>query len=121
MYGPTPPLRHSLESQPGLIREPVPLIVGGTDGSGTRGVVALLQRLKVPMVVEDKGTMDVHGAPYMVKGGWPEVVRPVIEWAGGTGYEPRAAPDRLRRTTFQALGNLRVQMQKVKFHFSKAR
>lgn len=95
----------------------MPLIVGGTDGSGTRGVVALLQRLKVPMVVEDKGTMDVHGAPYMVKGGWPEVVRPVIAWAGGTGYESRAAPAGLRGKTFEALGNLRVQMQEVRFRF----
>eukprot|EP00903_Cladosiphon_okamuranus_P010033 g9515.t1 len=104
-------IRVSLESQPGLIREPVPLIVGGTDGSGTRGVVALLQRLKVPMVVEDKGTMDVHGSPYMVKGGWPVVVRPVIEWARGAGYEPKDAPEQLRRKTFEALRNLRAQMQ----------
>lgn len=112
--GLTPPLRPSLESQPGLIREPVPLIVGGSDGSGTRGVVALLQRLEVPMVVEDRGTMDVHGAPYMVKGGWPAVVRPVIGWAKGTGYESRSAPAQLRRKTFDALGGLKVQMQKVK-------
>ncbi|CAM9910896.1 unnamed protein product, partial [Ectocarpus sp. 8 AP-2014] len=109
--GLTPPLRPSLESQHGLIREPVPLIVGGSDGSGTRGVVALLQRLKVPMVVEDRGTMDVHGAPYMVKGGWPAVVRPVIGWANGTGYESRGAPAQLRRKTFDALGGLKVQMQ----------
>ncbi|CBN77427.1 conserved unknown protein [Ectocarpus siliculosus] len=111
--GLTPPLRPSLGSQPGLIREPVPLIVGGSDGSGTRGVVALLQRLKVPMVVEDRGTMDVHGAPYMVKGGWPAVVRPVIGWAKGAGYESRGAPAQLRRKTFDALGGLKVQMQKM--------
>lgn len=114
LFGSTPPLRPSLESQPSLIREPVPLIVGGTDGSGTRGVVDLLQRLKVPMIVEDKGTMDVHGAPYMVKGGWPMVARPVIEWARGTGYEPRAAPAQLRRKTFEALDNLREKMQQVR-------
>lgn len=107
------PLRLPLESQPSLIREPVPLIVGGTDGSGTRGVVALLQRLKVPMVVEDLGTMDVHGAPYMAKGGWPMVVRPVIEWSQGTSYEPRAAPDGLRITTLDALDKLKAEMQKV--------
>lgn len=111
--GEVSPSRPSLESQPSLIREPVPLIVGGSDGSGTRGVVALLERLNVPMIVEDKGTMDVHGAPYMVKGGWPAVVRPVIQWAKGTGYEPRVAPASLRRTTFDALENLRVEMEKV--------
>ncbi len=101
------------QSQPGLIREPVPLIVGGSDGSGTRGVVALLQRLRVPMVVEDRGTMDVHGSPYMVQGGWPAVVRPVLEWARGAWYESRAAPDGLRRSTFGALDGLKAQMQKV--------
>lgn len=115
LFGSTPPVRPSLESRPSLIREPVPLIVGGTDGSGTRGVVALLQRLKVPMVIEDDSTMDVHGAPYMVEGGWPMVVRPVIEWARGAGYEPRAAPAHLRRMTFDALDNLRAQMQQVRF------
>lgn len=112
--GPSPLLRMSLESQPGLIREPVPLIVGGTDGSGTRGVVALLQQLRVPMAIEDRGTMDVHGAPYMVEGGWPAVVRPVLEWARGAGYESRAAPDRLRKSTFGALDGLKSQMQKVR-------
>lgn len=107
------PVRPSLESKSGLIREAVPLIVGGTDGSGTRGVVALLQRLKVPMVVEDTGTMDIHASPYMVKGGWPEVVRPVLDWAHGAGYDTQAAPAELRTTTIAAMGNLRTQMDKV--------
>ena len=106
-------VRPSLESKSDLIREAVPLIVGGTDGSGTRGVVALLQRLKVPMVVEDTGTMDIHASPYMVKGGWPEVVRPVLDWAHGAGYDTQAAPAELRKTTIVALGRLRAQMDKV--------
>lgn len=120
MFGANP-VRASLESKGGLIREPVPLIVGGTDGSGTRGVVALLQRLKVPMVVEDTGTMDIHASPYMVKGGWPEVVRPVMEWAHGAGYDTQAAPLGLRKTTIAAMGKLRAQMDKVSaFHETAA-
>ena len=107
------PVRPTLESKSDLIREAVPLIVGGTDGSGTRGVVALLQRLKVAMVVEDTGTMDIHASPYMVKGGWPEVVRPVLEWAHGAGYDTQAAPSDLRKTTIVAMGKLRAQMDKV--------
>lgn len=106
-------VRPSLESKSGLIREPVPLVVGGTDGSGTRGVVALLQRLKVPMIVEDAGTMDIHASPYMVKGGWPEVVQPVLKWAHGAGYDTQAAPAALRKTTIIAMGRLRTQMDKV--------
>lgn len=107
------PVRRPLELRADLIREPVPLVVGGTDGSGTRGVVALLQRLKVPMVIEDAGTMDVHASPYMAKGGWPAVVRPVIEWAHGAGYDTEDAPDGLRRRTTEMLNRLRQQMNKV--------
>ena len=91
----------------------MPLVVGGTDGSGTRGVVALLQRLKVPMIVEDTGTMDIHASPYMVKGGWPEVVRPVLDWAHGAGYDTQAAPVELRNKLKVAMGNLRAKMDKV--------
>jgi hypothetical protein len=35
-------------------------------------VVALLEKLGVFMVVDDRGTNDVHGAEM---GGWPPVVR----------------------------------------------
>lgn len=107
------PTRESLESRDSLIQESVPLVVGGTDGSGTRSVVALLQRLRVPMVVEDGGTMDVHGSPYMVKGGWPMVVRPVLDWAHGASYDPQEAPEQLRSSTLEALGKLRHQMDTV--------
>ena len=108
------PVRESLNSKDSLLREPVPLIVGGTDGSGTRSVVALLQHLRVPMVVEDGGTMDVHGSPYMVKGGWPAVVRPVLDWAHGAEYDPQRAPRGLRSSTIEALGNLRHKMEAVR-------
>jgi hypothetical protein len=48
------------------------LIVGGSDGSGTRGVVDMLQRLKIDMIVQDKYNQgDIH-APQMFQGkGWP--------------------------------------------------
>ena len=48
------------------------VVVGGSDGSGTRSVVALLEKLGVFMVVDDRGTNDVHAAEM---GGWPPVVR----------------------------------------------
>lgn len=113
MYGQSP-VRRPLTSDENLIRNPVPLIVGGTDGSGTRGVVALLQRLNVIMVVEDLGTLDVHGTPYMASGGWPHVVRPVVEWAGGANYDASAAPESLRTSTLEALGNLKTKMESVR-------
>lgn len=107
------PVRQSLESRSNMIREPVPLIVGGTDGSGTRGVVALLQQLKVPVVIEDGGTKDIHGSPYLAKGGWPVVVRPVIQWARGARYNSQDAPANLRRPTLEALGRLHDKMDQV--------
>ena len=51
-------------------------MVGGTDGSGTRSIVALLQSLGVRMVIDDTGTNDVHAA---VMGGWPPVVLPALK------------------------------------------
>jgi len=54
------------------------LVVGGVDGSGTRGVVALLERLGVPFVYDDHVSLDVHGAEM---GGWPAVVQPLLEAA----------------------------------------
>lgn len=106
-------VRRPLTTDTSLIQNPVPLIVGGTDGSGTRGVVDLLERLKVPMIVEDTSTKDVHGSPYMAKSGWPAVVRPVVQWAGGAGYDGAAAPAELRRSTIAALGGLKAEMTKV--------
>ena len=51
------------------------LVVGGTDGSGTRRVVQLLTRLGVTVVSEDPETFDLHAD---LLGGWPEVVTPVL-------------------------------------------
>lgn len=51
------------------------LMVGGTDGSGTRSVVDLLENLGVMMAVDDEGTMDVHGEE--MQGGWPPIVKKV--------------------------------------------
>ena len=51
------------------------LVVGGTDGSGTRGVVDLLERLGVPIVVDDHLSKDIHAQEI---GGWPSVVGPLL-------------------------------------------
>ena len=52
------------------------LVVGGTDGSGSRRAVSLLANLGVKMVSEDFDTFDVHANEI---GGWPKLVRPIIE------------------------------------------
>ena len=78
---------------PGRRRRHTPtlLIVGGTDGSGTRRVVQLLADVGVVMVSEDPGTLDVHGQ--VMKGGWPPVIKPIVKAAGGDlGYDPALLP-----------------------------
>lgn len=55
---------------------PSVLVVGGTDGSGTRRVVQLLTSLGVLIVSEDPETYDIHADLF---GGWPSVVTPVLE------------------------------------------
>ena len=51
------------------------LVVGGTDGSGTRKVVEILAALGVSMVSEDPQTYDIHAN---LMGGWPPVVNRVL-------------------------------------------
>jgi len=85
------------------------LVVGGTDGSGTRRVVQLLADLGVVMVSEDPGTFDIHGA--VMKGGWPPVIKPVLEAAGGNiGYDAALLPPPLVASTSQLLTKLLVKV-----------
>jgi hypothetical protein len=57
---------------------PVPLVVGGSDGSGTRAFVVVLERLGVPMIVDDHGTMDMHGKQLYNGQGWPPLANRVL-------------------------------------------
>lgn len=61
------------------------LIVGGTDGSGTRRVVQILTELGVSMVSEDPETYDIHAD---LVGGWPTIVKPVIKQMRSLEYDP---------------------------------
>jgi len=78
---------------------PLPLIVGGTDGSGTRSIVSLLIDMGVPFLYEVPDTFDVSGVELSggreVKdptrdGGWPAVVRDALRHGEGRfdyGYD----------------------------------
>jgi hypothetical protein len=66
----------------GLYAGPSDLVytqVGGTDGSGTRGVVDVLQSLGVAMVMDDHVQKDAHGVE--MEDGWPPIVSKV-RWGG---------------------------------------
>lgn len=74
------------------IRDAVPLIVGGSDGSGTRAFVQVLEQLGVPMLVEDRGTMDVHAREIMNGAGWPALVSKVLNATRSATYDLEGLP-----------------------------
>ena len=65
------------------------LVVGGTDGSGTRSVVKILTKLGVTMVSEDPETFDIHADSV---GGWPTIVNPIIAQTKSLHYDPSSLP-----------------------------
>lgn len=70
-----------------IASNPAVLVVGGTDGSGTRRVVQTLTELGVKMVSEDPETFDIHAD---LVGGWPTIVRPIIEESLSLSYQPKS-------------------------------
>jgi hypothetical protein len=72
------------------------LVVGGSDGSGTRSVVALLEKLGVFMIVDDRGTNDVHAEEM---GGWPPVVKPVLSAMHSANFDLAAVPRNVKEGT----------------------
>lgn len=89
--------KHVIDSKTNL---PSVLIVGGTDGSGTRSVVKLLSSLGVLMVSEDPETYDIHADS---ASGWPTFVTPVISHAKSLDYDPVLFPDALKQSTTSSL------------------
>ena len=66
------------------------VVVGGTDGSGTRGVVEVLARMGVPWVFDDPVSLDIHGEEM---GGWPSVVAPLLSALKPKEYAPCFSKD----------------------------
>jgi hypothetical protein len=67
------------------IRQPVPLIVGGSDGSGTRAFVQILEQLKVPMLM-DNPTKDIDGVQLFDGAGWPPLVSLILNHTHSADY-----------------------------------
>lgn len=69
------------------------LVVGGTDGSGTRAFVHTLKRLGVLIVADDPHTFDVYAAIMFRKLGWPKLITTVLEATNGSlHYEWETLP-----------------------------
>jgi len=95
------------------IREAVPLIVGGSDGSGTRAFVRILEQLDVPMVVQDRGTMDVHAKEMYHGQGWPTLVISVLNVTRSASYNVHDLPVTLFESTQREIGKFLNSMQKA--------
>jgi hypothetical protein len=85
---------------------PVPLIVGGSDGSGTRAVARLLEDLGVTMVVEDRGTLDVHAKELSGGEGWPGLVSKILNATHSPDYELDDLPEHIVGVASSELGSL---------------
>jgi hypothetical protein len=98
-------------SRPHIYGRSVPIIVGGSDGSGTRAFVQILQELGVTMVVEDKGTMDVHAWQLYSGEGWPGLVSRVLNVTHSAIYNLDEIPDNIDAIAYAGLGSLLSSME----------
>jgi hypothetical protein len=73
------------------------LIVGGSDGSGTRGFVDTLRDfLRVDFVVDDSHTLDVHAGGMFHGQGWPGLVEKTLGHTHSANFELDDLPDEMR-------------------------
>lgn len=93
------------------IRKPVPLIVGGSDGSGTRAFVQILEHLNVPILVQDRGTMDVHANEMYDGQGWPALVSRVLNATRSASYDLEDIPDPVLRSAKTEIGKFIKSVQ----------
>jgi hypothetical protein len=63
------------------------LIIGGSDGSGTRAFVDTIRELGGVVVADDKETFDVHAEALFQHQGWPGLVYAVLNFTHTADYE----------------------------------
>ena len=99
------------------------LLVGGSDGSGTRGVVdVLMNELYVDFIVEDRTTLDVHGQQMFSGEGWPKLVTTTLQATNGSLlYEYNTLPFNTKTVINDNLHKLIQSLQRQKFMTQKDR
>ncbi len=84
--------RHKKGSKTSIQDEKAMLIIGGSDGSGTRAVVEVLRRLGTVIVSEDPQTFDVsaneifHSFDGHISRGWPSLIERSFSNFGRKGF-----------------------------------
>ena len=88
------------------------LVIGGSDGSGTRAVVNTLIELGAFIHVEDRTTMDIHGSEMFHRGGWPPLVNLIMNYTRSGNYEASDLPPDVREMAVQQLKRLKAGIDK---------
>jgi hypothetical protein len=94
------------------------LIIGGTDGSGTRAFVDTIKRLGVIIVADDLNTFDVHAGALFHGQGWPALVNTVLKHTHSGDYEWDDLPNATRRILAQEIPKF-LKPLKVKYKRQK--
>jgi hypothetical protein len=94
------------------------LIIGGTDGSGTRAFVDTIKRLGVTIVADDPNTFDVHAGELFNGQGWPALVNTVLKHTHSGDYEWDDLPSETRRILGQEIPRF-LKTLKVKYKRQK--
>jgi hypothetical protein len=102
--------RLHIQSSPNPLKKSI-LIVGGSDGSGTRAFVDTLGRLQVPMLVDDAGTLDVHGQALFHGQGWPPLVQLVLNETHTANYNVSQLSARVRAL-------VKIELDAFQAHYS---
>jgi hypothetical protein len=84
---------HSNNDNPDSSSNKSVLIIGGSDGSGTRAFADIVRTtFRVPLLVDDEGTLDVHGTALFAhhrsnnQRGWPPLVQLVLSQTHNANY-----------------------------------
>ena len=95
------------------------LVIGGTDGSGTRAFVDTIKDLGAVIVADDPVTFDVHAAELFRKQGWPAFVNTVLKETHSANYSfetdlSQAAQDILEKEVmkFESTTNIKYDTEK---------
>ena len=94
--------RHERTAEATPLKPHTTLIVGGTDGSGTRSVVYLLDKLGVPITADILGTLDTDGKEI---GGWPPTVRLLLNATRSADYDISDIPPAVREEVIDRIDN----------------
>ena len=70
------------------------LVIGGTDGSGTRAFVDTIKSLGVPILADDPHTFDIHASCMFAKKGWPGLIHTILDATHSADYEWEDLPQK---------------------------